>query len=49
MRTYTLRAIPPELWAAVKAKADAEGRTLRAVLLRLLVAYVQRESIMLPR
>lgn len=36
---YPLR-VEAGLWLAVRAKADAEQRTLRAVLLRLLRAYV---------
>lgn len=41
MPSFLLRAIDPHLWATVKAKAKAEGRTLRAVLLRLLTAYAK--------
>lgn len=39
MTAYMLRAIDPELWSAVKARAQAEGHPLRWVLLRLLHAY----------
>lgn len=38
--TYLLRGIDPALWARVKAKATAEGHSLRWVLLLLLRAYI---------
>jgi hypothetical protein len=40
--TYLLRAIDPELWAAVRARATGEGRTIRYILLTLLQRYVQQ-------
>jgi len=40
-QTYILRAIPWDLWKQVKAKARAEGRTIRWVILRLLAVWVR--------
>jgi hypothetical protein len=37
--TYLLRDVPPETWAAFKARAEAEDRTLRDVLLAFVTAY----------
>lgn len=37
--TYLLRNINPELWARVKARAQAEGHQVRWVLLRFLESY----------
>lgn len=39
MPNYILRDLPPDLWAEVKARADREGKPLRAVLLQLLADY----------
>jgi hypothetical protein len=44
MRFYLLRDIPDDLWIRVRRAAAAEGRTLRAVILRLLTRYVQRQK-----
>jgi len=38
--TYMLRDVPPELWAEVKGKAAHEMVPLRALIIRLLRAYV---------
>jgi plasmid stability protein len=38
--TYLLRDIDPELWTRVKVRAAREGVSMRAVLIRLLRAYV---------
>lgn len=38
--TYMLRDVPPPLWAAVKARAATEHRSLRSLLLALLQAYI---------
>ena len=34
--------VPDELWAAAKARADMEGTTLTAVLVKALKQYVMR-------
>ena len=39
MPSYLLRDIPPDLWAEAKAQADAQGVTMRGVLLLLLLAW----------
>lgn len=39
--TYPLTNIPKTLWVKVKAKATAEGHTIRFVLLKLLSEYVK--------
>lgn len=39
MPSYLLRDIPEELWAKAKATADAQGVTMRGVLLLLLQAW----------
>lgn len=39
MPSYLLRDIPPDLWAQAKAQADAQGVTMRGVLLLLLQAW----------
>lgn len=39
MVTYLLRAIPAPLWGRVKARAAADGVSIRVVLLRLLERY----------
>ena len=38
--TYLLRDIDDRLWTRAKAKADADGLSLRALLLALLRGYV---------
>lgn len=45
MASYIIRNIDPSLWADVKARAAAEERPLRAVLLRLLRLYVRGPSL----
>lgn len=42
--TYLLRDVPDDLWRKVKAKAAANGETLRDVLLRALTDYLKRKS-----
>ena len=37
--TYVLRNVPPEVWSKVRARAEAEGRSLRSVVLALLAYY----------
>jgi hypothetical protein len=37
--SYILRNIDPALWTRVKARSEAEGIPLRAVILKLLVLY----------
>jgi hypothetical protein len=39
MPTYMMRAIDEKLWNAFKRRADAEGRGLRYVVLRLIELY----------
>lgn len=41
MPNYILRNIDPALWEKVSKKADAEGRTLRGLILWLLTLYVK--------
>lgn len=41
MTNYLLRSIDPALWARVKARADADGLTLRDAILALLQAYAK--------
>jgi len=38
-RRYLLDAIPPALWAKVKAKATREGRSIRSIALDAFTAY----------
>jgi hypothetical protein len=38
--TYLLRDIDPKLWKRFKARAQAEGRNLRFVLLALVQSYI---------
>lgn len=40
--SYLLRAIPADLWEAVKDRARREGLSLRTVLILSLRAYVRR-------
>jgi hypothetical protein len=40
MTSFILRKIDPDFWARVRAKAEAEGTTVRAVILRLLAAWL---------
>jgi hypothetical protein len=42
MTAYTLTGIPPDLWRAARAKAAAEGITMRGLLLAWLESYAQR-------
>lgn len=39
MPSYILRTIDDSLWARVKARADADGLALRAIILALLEMY----------
>jgi hypothetical protein len=41
MPSYILRNVPPELWDAVKARAEGEGLPLRHIILQLLRAYAE--------
>jgi len=43
MSSYILRTIPPDLWAAVKVRAQGDGTPLRQVILFLLRAYADGE------
>jgi hypothetical protein len=40
MPSYMLRAIDPDLWARFRARAEREGRPLRALLLALIERYI---------
>ena len=40
MPSFILRNLDPEFWAKVRTKADAEGTTVKAVILRLLSRWV---------
>ena len=40
-RTQTIRNVPVDLWARVKAKAALQRRTIRAVVLKLLADYTK--------
>jgi hypothetical protein len=40
-KTYLLDGIPAELWHAVRARAAAEGRSVRYVILSLLEAWAE--------
>src|SRR4026207_1421752 len=40
MPSFILRQLDPEFWAKVQAKAAAEGTTVKAVILRLLAAWL---------
>jgi hypothetical protein len=40
MPSFILRQLDPEFWAKVQAKAAAEGSTVKAVILRLLAAWL---------
>jgi hypothetical protein len=42
MRAYILRDIDDRLWSPVKAQAEREGLTVRALILALLRAYADR-------
>ena len=39
--SYILRGIDPQLWRAVKRKAQDEGRDIKTILLRLLPLYTR--------
>lgn len=41
MPAYILRDIDPDLWERVKARAQADGIALRALILALLRAYAK--------
>lgn len=41
MPAYYLRRIEPALWKRVKARAGAEGRSLRFILCELLRVYAE--------
>jgi plasmid stability protein len=41
MASFILRNPEPELWAAFKARAASEGRSLRWVILELVRRYVE--------
>ena len=49
MPNYILRKIDPDLWASVKARAAAEGRPLRFVILALLKAYAEQGLALISR
>jgi len=40
MASFMLRKAPPELWEAFKARAQADGYTLRWIILELIRRYV---------
>jgi len=40
MPSFILRNLDPEFWAKVRTKADAEGTTVKAVILRLLSRWL---------
>lgn len=39
MPSYILRTIDPDLWARVKARSEADGIPMRAIILKLLEMY----------
>lgn len=39
MASYILRTIDPDLWTRVKARSEADGIPLRAIILALLEMY----------
>jgi hypothetical protein len=39
MPAYILRNIPPDLWARFKARSEADGIPMRALVLLLIEAY----------
>jgi hypothetical protein len=41
--SYILRTIDPELWAKAKARSEADGIPLRAIILKLLALYAEGE------
>ncbi len=45
MPSYILRTINPELWARVKARSEADGIPLRAIILKLLEMYADHRVI----
>jgi hypothetical protein len=49
MTNYLLRDIPPDLWRQAKRKAQAEGHTLKWLVLRWLKQYVAGQLIESPR
>jgi hypothetical protein len=42
---FLVRDIDPKLWAAVKRRANRDGRTLRRVVLDLLTIYANHDLI----
>jgi len=42
---FLVRDIDPKLWAAVKRRANQDGRTLRRVVLDLLTIYANHDLI----
>jgi hypothetical protein len=45
MASYILRTIDPDLWARVKARSEAEGIPLRAIILKCLAMYAAGELV----
>lgn len=45
MPSYILRTIDPDLWARVKARSEADGVPMRAVILKLLALYADGELV----
>jgi hypothetical protein len=46
MTSFIIRKIDPNFWARVRAKAEAEGTTVKAVILRLLSAWLAAVAIL---
>jgi hypothetical protein len=46
MPSYILRTIDPDLWARVKARSEAEGIPLRAIILKLLALYAEGDLVL---
>jgi len=44
MANFLIRGIDPALWREVRVQAAMEGQSARAVILRLLRAYVTRRA-----
>ncbi len=42
MRAFLLRNIPDDIWVSVKQRAEAEGHSVRWVILQLLTRYARR-------
>ena len=45
MKNYMLRDVDDALWNKAKAIADAEGRTIRGVLIQLIKLYVEKKGL----